>query len=120
MDEEKQKKIDEAWKANANKEPVEAVKAGEDKVIPVNFPDFVMSLGVQTLIFLGEVPNPLTNKKEPDINQARFLIDTLSMLKKKTQGNLPAEEARFMDNLLYDLQMKFAEKALGFQDKKEG
>ena len=54
----------------------------------VNFINYMTGLAFQALIFLGEIPNPITNKVEKNIQQAKMLIDTLRMLKEKTKGNL--------------------------------
>ena len=44
------------------------------------------------MIFLGEMPNPITNQVEKNLKQAKFLIDTLVILRDKTKGNLSKEE----------------------------
>ena len=41
--------------------------------------------------------------------QAKFLIDTLAMLKEKTKGNLNEQESHLLSNSLYELQMKYVE-----------
>ena len=76
-----------------------------------NFSIFASSLSMQTLIFLGEIDNPITHKKEENLSQAKYIIDTLVMLKGKTKGNLTANEANLIDNVLYELRMKYTAKA---------
>ena len=44
-----------------------------------------------------------------DVALARQTIDTLEMLEEKTRGNLTADEARLLEDLLYDLRMRFVE-----------
>ena len=39
--------------------------------------------------------------------QARYVIDALSMLERKTEGNLTDEEARFLKAALTDLRIAF-------------
>jgi len=68
---------------------------------------------LQASIGLGQVPNPNTNKTEEDLPQAKFLIDTLGMLKEKTKGNLTPEEINFLENLLYELRMSYISKTGG-------
>lgn len=75
----------------------------------VNFISYVTSLAFQAVIFLGEMPNPLTNELEKNYPQAKFLIDTLALLKEKTEGNLSQEENETLTNMLYELQMKYVE-----------
>ncbi len=107
------KKVDEAWKETAAKEKAKS-KAGESPAgAPLgkaDFVSFISTLSMQALAGLGILPNPLTNKKEEDLNQSRYIIDMISMLKEKTQGNLTAEETELIDNILYELQTKFVEK----------
>lgn len=84
----------------------------EEKATPmpeINFLTFVMSLSSSALIYLGEIPNPVTNKKEKNITLAKQNIDILSMLSEKTKGNLKDEEKQLLDQFLYDLRLKYVE-----------
>ncbi len=67
----------------------------------------IMSLGSSALMALGLAPDPSTNQTRVDKNMARFNIDLLIVLKEKTKGNLTTDEARFLDSLINDLQLKF-------------
>ena len=112
MDELK-KTSDEAWKEAAEKEK-EALKK-EGKFVPPepDFKFFATTLALQTAIALGSVENPATGKKEEDLVQANFLIDTLGMLKVKTAGNLSSEESAFLEDVLYTLRMQYMSKIEG-------
>lgn len=83
-----------------------------EKFVPPepDFKFFITTLSLQASIALGQIANPATNKKEEDLTQAKFLIDTLGMLKEKTKGNLVPEEESLLDNLLYDLRMHYINK----------
>jgi len=72
---------------------------------------FLMSLSTQALMYLGEIPNPVTGQPETDLTAVRELIDIISMLQEKTRGNLDPAEARLFEKVLYDLRMRFVEKA---------
>jgi len=116
MDEDEAKKdIDESWKEAVEKE--KKAKKQEGRAVPQepDFNFFITTLALQASIALGDVPNPVTNKKEEDINQAKFLIDTLGMLKEKTKGNLNSQESNLLDNLLYELRMQYIAKTQGAQ-----
>jgi len=104
------KHIDESWKETVEKERDTLKKEG--KAIPQepDFKFFVTTLAIQTSIFLGQMPNPTTNKQEEDLPQAKFIIDTLGMLKEKTKGNLTPEEAALIENVLYELRMQYLAK----------
>jgi len=75
-----------------------------------DFSFFISTLAMQVSIFLGQMPNPVTNKIEENLPQAKFIIDTLDMLKDKTKGNLNAEEDNLLENALYNLRMLYLEK----------
>lgn len=68
---------------------------------------FLAGLYTQTLMYLGEVENPMTKKVEQNLPEAQYLIDTIDMLRQKTQGNLSAEEEQYVGNLLHDLRMRY-------------
>ena len=46
---------------------------------------------------MGKIANPLTGKVERNLEQARFSIDTLAMLREKTRGNLSDDLERLLD-----------------------
>ncbi|MBI4767349.1 MAG: DUF1844 domain-containing protein [Deltaproteobacteria bacterium] len=73
----------------------------------VNFSTFIVSLSTEVLFHLGEFPHPVSGEKEKDLPLAKHAIDTLAMLKEKTQGNLNEEEQKLMEGMLYDLRMAF-------------
>lgn len=75
----------------------------------INFSTFVISLSTQALMHLGEMASPLSGKVEADIPVAKQMIDILGMLQEKTRGNLNAGEERLMDDILFDLRMKYVE-----------
>jgi len=58
---------------------------------------------------MGKVINPLTGKVERNLEQARFSIDTIAMLKDKTEGNVTADLGNLMDSVLLELRMNFVE-----------
>ena len=76
-----------------------------------DFSFFITTLALQASIALGTIPNPNTNKKEEDLAQAKFLIDTLGMLKEKTKGNLGDEESKLLESVLYELRMQYISKS---------
>ena len=90
---------------------------GENKndfIPPVpDFKFFISILSLQATIFLGQIPNPVSQKTEEDLPQAKFIIDTLGMLQEKTRGNLIAEETELLENLLYELRTMYLSKNKG-------
>jgi len=101
------KKEDKDWKEKV----VEDKKKEEFKMPPleVNFMMFITSLSMQVMMSLGIYPNPITKKEEKNLDAAKYTIDTIAMIQEKTKGNLTSEESRLIDNILYDLRMKYIE-----------
>jgi uncharacterized protein YjaG (DUF416 family) len=108
--EERDKSIDQNWKEKTEKEK-ETINSQEEFIPPKpDFPFFISTLAIQASISLGAMPNPATNKTEENLHQGKFLIDTIDMLKEKTQGNLSTEESSLLDNILYELKMQYVAK----------
>ena len=74
---------------------------------PIEFNTFVLGLASTALIHLGEAPHPETGKPETSLELARESLELLSLLRRKTQGNLSLDEERFFDNLLSDLRLRY-------------
>lgn len=67
---------------------------------------FIMFAG-WALIGLGEAPDPATGQRGVDLPQARDAIETLRLLREKTAGNRTEPESGLLDELLYDIQMRY-------------
>jgi hypothetical protein len=74
-----------------------------------NFSTFVISLSTQALMHLGEIADPITGKVESDFPGAKQMIDIIAVLKDKTRGNLDPGEQQLMEDVLYDLRMRYVE-----------
>jgi Domain of unknown function (DUF1844) len=84
-------------------------QASRESLPEINFSTFIISLSTQVLMHLGEIPNPLGGKSETDIPVAKQMIDIVGMLQEKTRGNLDAGEERLVEDILFDLRMKYVE-----------
>ncbi len=73
------------------------------------FVNLVMIFKGAAMQQMGKVINPLTGKVERNLEQARFSIDTIAMLKDKTRGNLTADLEKLLDSVLLELRMNFVE-----------
>jgi hypothetical protein len=109
------KNIDESWKEAVSKEKETLKKEGKTVYEEPDFNFFITTFSLQAAIALGEVANPVTNKKEENLQQAKFIIDTLAVLKDKTKGNLTNEESALLENVLYELRMVYISKIEGKQ-----
>ncbi len=67
----------------------------------------VAGFAAQAQVALGLHENPITHKTEKDLAMAKHAIATLEILETKTKGNLDAEEASFLSQVLYGLRMAF-------------
>lgn len=85
-------------------------KINEEKTRPqITFSLFVQSLAHQSMMALGIAPWPDSGLIRQDLIVAKETIDILQILKDKTVGNLSAEEAHLMENLVYQLKVAFVE-----------
>lgn len=73
------------------------------------FLSLVMSLATAAWSQLGKVANPVTQKIEKDVDQARISIEFLRMIQEKTEGNLSVKEQELIDNTVADLELNFAD-----------
>ncbi len=77
----------------------------------VTFSTFILSLASSTLMHLGEVPNPDTQKKEKNLLLAKHSIDLLTMLEEKFRTGLTTEESKLLQDLLYEVRIKFVQQS---------
>lgn len=82
-----------------------------DLLYEFGFSTFILSLSTSALVHLGELPDPISNKKEINLQLAKQTISIIEMLKEKTKGNLTSEEAVLLDNVLYDVRLKYLNQA---------
>jgi hypothetical protein len=81
-----------------------------DEAMPeIDFGMFVMSLASSVLVHLAEIEHPDSHQRHPNLPLAKQTLDILGMLRDKTRGNLTQEETQMLDNLLYDLRMKYVD-----------
>ncbi|KPJ50174.1 hypothetical protein AMJ40_03655 [candidate division TA06 bacterium DG_26] len=86
-------------------------KEEENSLPTASFSSLVLMLATGALQQLGVIENPITKKKEKDLTFARVTIDSLSILKEKTRGNLKPDEEKLLDGLLLELRMKYVEES---------
>lgn len=89
------------------RDPRSAGGPPRQEVPAVDFSNFVAMLANNVVMFLGQVPDPVTRQRHLDLAQAKHTIDILIMLRDKTRGNLSVEEAQLLDDVLSQLQMAY-------------
>lgn len=73
------------------------------------FFDLVQMLMEPAVIYLGDMPLPDGQPAE-NLEMARLHIDMIDVLRQKTAGNLSAQEAAFLEDLLYRLRVRYVQK----------
>src|SRR5690606_17835996 len=58
---------------------------------------------------MGKIQNPATEKIERDMSSAKYAIDTLNMIQKYTNGNLPGEAKSYLEQTLVNLRLNYSE-----------
>jgi len=80
----------------------------------LSFTAFVLSLASTAAIHFGDLPDPLSGAPaEPNLDGAAQMIEILSLLDQKTRGNLTAEERQVLEQVLYELRMRFVQASGG-------
>ena len=119
--EEKKIIVDEDWKAEAQREKEilaaqeeaeKQEKAAERPRGPLPKGDFaalLSMLATQTAFALGMLQVEGQEKKEPDLELARYNIDMLEVIEEKTKGNLNEAEKKVLKTTLNELRMGYVE-----------
>ena len=77
-----------------------------------DFISFISSLAATALMHLGEKIAP-DQPDMKDLPAARQMIDLIDLLKAKTAGNLDQDESDVMENILYNLRLRFVRESSG-------
>lgn len=75
------------------------------------FTNFIESLIVNAYMSLGMLRNPYQPQTTVDLQSARQMIDIITMLTEKTQGNLTEEEAEFLSAHLGELKLAYVQRS---------
>jgi hypothetical protein len=76
----------------------------------LTFAAFVLSLTHTAAVHFGDLVDPVSGQKtQANLPAAQQMIDILSLLEQKTRGNLTAEERQLLEQILYELRLRFVE-----------
>ena len=78
--------------------------------IPVSLSTLILSLTATALAYLGNPITPESEKTEPNLPLARYTIDTIEILKEKTEGNRTKEETELLEEVLTQLRLIYLQK----------
>ena len=122
--EEKKIIIDEDWKKEAQREKEilaaqekeEEKKKAEEKAhrgpLPKgNLAALISMLTTQAFFAMGLLQVKGEEKREPDMELAKYNIDMLETLEEKTKGNLTEEEKKVLENTLSQVRMAYVQVA---------
>jgi hypothetical protein len=80
----------------------------------LSFTAFVVSLASSAAIHFGDLPDPMTGERaELNLEGAGQMIEILALLEEKTRGNLTIEERQVLEQVLYELRLRFVEASGG-------
>ena len=73
-------------------------KGGERAQLPpVDFTSLISELSMAASAYLGQLQTSETDEVLVDLGMGRRMIDTIELLKEKTQGNLTSSENDFLE-----------------------
>ena len=84
-------------------------KMKDQEVFKMMFMQLIYTLQNAAVMQLGKMMNPATNKIEKNLPQAEGTIEMLRMLKAKTANNLDKQEQDMLDQVIYTLQLNYAD-----------
>jgi len=122
--------IDEDWKAQVQREKEQAKAEPEqppvakqgDEAGPEGeeaasaFAALIQSVAAQCAFALGLIAPPDTKQVMVNLEEARYCVDTLVMLREKTKGNLTPEEQGILSQTLAELQQVYAVRSQQIQE----
>jgi hypothetical protein len=80
----------------------------------VTFTGFILSLATTAAVHFGDIADPSTGDRvEPNLEAASQMIELIALMQEKTKGNLTDNEARLVEDLLYELRMRFVQAQQG-------
>jgi hypothetical protein len=78
--------------------------------VEVTFIGFVLSLAHTAAFHFGDVADPVSGQAgQVNLAAAQQIIEILALLQEKTRGNLTAEERQLLEQIVYELQMRYIE-----------
>lgn len=76
----------------------------------ISFTTFVLSLASSAAVHFGDLADPGSGAKGTvNLEAASQMINILALLDEKTRGNLTAEERQVLEQVLYELRLRFVE-----------
>lgn len=87
----------------------EIIKDVQSDMFQMDFATFILSLNTSALIHLGDIPDPMSKERTINMHAAKHTIEILGIMKDKTTGNLDTQEEKLLDDVIYNLRMKYVQ-----------
>ncbi len=76
----------------------------------ITFSGFILTLVTNAAVAFGDIADPNTGERaEPNLIAAAQMIELIAMLQERTKGNLIEPEERLLDDLLYELRLRYVQ-----------
>ncbi len=82
----------------------------KEEVFPLEISSIILPFYTQALIKLGINTDPITGKKEENLEIAKNFIDLIDFIYEKMKGNLTEDEEKFFENVLAQLKTEYLKK----------
>jgi hypothetical protein len=80
----------------------------------ITFSGFILSLATTAAVHFGDIADPNTgDRSAPNLPAAAQMIELIALLQEKTKGNLLDPEAKLVDDLLYELRVRYVQAQQG-------
>lgn len=100
--------VDTKWHDQYDTEKNEAI-ANKVEFKEANITLFVSTLAMQAMIAMGKLDSPTGVEVPVNLEQARFMIDTITVIAKKTENNLSVDEEKFLTETIFHLRQNYLE-----------
>ena len=114
-DEEKKIIVDDDWKAEAKqeKERLAQETVRQEPLPDPNFAELINMIAMQAIVGLGGMAGPGGERIPPNLEIAKHYVDMLQVLEDKTKGNLSEDEKKLLDQVIYEVRMRYIQSASG-------
>jgi hypothetical protein len=92
----------------------DAPSGSETNEPSLSFAGFVLSLAHTAAVHFGDIPDPVTGQTiAANLPAAQQMIEILALLEEKTRGNLSMEERQLLEQILYELRLRWVAASRG-------
>lgn len=80
----------------------------------LTFSGFLLTLATTAAVHFGDIADPNTGQPgAPNLPAAAQMVELIAMLQERTKGNLIEPEERLLDDLLYELRLRYVQAQQG-------